>query len=73
MQNIWILSEDGTILCKKGDDIKLEESLFKNLITALYQVVQEFMDDTLTSFKFNTLKFFVFKKCRFLFIGSMLS
>ena len=73
MQNIWVLSEDGTVLCRKGYDIKLEESLFRKFITALYQIVQEFTDGHLTNFRFNTIRFTVFKKCRFLFVGSTLS
>lgn len=70
MQNIWVLTEDGNILCRKGLDLNLEESLLKRFIAALNQIVQEFYDGTLTSFKFNTIRFIVFKKCKFLFIGS---
>ena len=71
MQNIWVLTEDGKILCRKGFVLNLEESLLKNFITALNTIVQEFYDGTLTSFKFNKIRFIVVKKRKFLFIGSM--
>ena len=69
LQDIWILSEGGIVLYHRIYDENIDEQLLGALMSALTSFAEEIVDDGLSNFEMQNIKFTLFKKRGLLFIA----
>jgi len=69
LQDLWVLSEQGTVLFSRVFDQKLESQLFGALMSAINSFANQLIEGGLTSFELSSKKFSIIRANNILFIA----
>ncbi|MFX1498399.1 MAG: hypothetical protein ACFFBH_12800 [Promethearchaeota archaeon] len=69
LQDIWILSEGGIVLYHRIYDEKIDDQLLGALMSALTSFAEEIVNDGLSNFEIQNIRFTLVKKKGLLFIA----
>lgn len=72
IDDLWILTEEGTVIFSRVLNAKIQDQLFGALMSALNIFSQRFSDDGLKQFKLNKMQFVLMKSKNLLFIANTL-
>jgi hypothetical protein len=70
LQDIWILSNTGTVLFSRVFDPQMENQLFGALMSALNTFAEQLADGGLTNFELSDKKFVLKKRGEYTFVAS---
>ncbi|MFX1392178.1 MAG: hypothetical protein ACFFAH_01265 [Promethearchaeota archaeon] len=70
IEDIWILSEAGTVIFHRVFDEKVDPQLFGGLMTALNTFAEEISKRGLSNFEMGDKRFTILKRNTFLFIAN---
>ena len=70
LQDIWILSNSGTVLFSRVFDPQLENQLFGALMSALNSFAEQLADGGLSNFELSDKKFVLKKRAEYTFVAS---
>ena len=72
IDDLWILTEEGTVIFSRVLNAKIQDQLFGALMSALNIFSQRLSDDGLKQFKLSKMQFVLMKSKNFLFIANTL-
>jgi len=70
IQDIWILTQTGTVVFKRVFNSKVDAQLFGGLMSALNIFANELASGGLTNFELSSIRFTILKNNDFLFVCS---
>ncbi len=70
LQDMWIMSQDGTVLFKRVYEEKLNEQLFGGFMSALETFASQMDDKGLSSFEIGQKKFILKKTQKLFFVAN---
>ena len=70
LQDIWILSDAGTVVFHRVYDEKMDTQLFGALMSALNSFAEEIAQGGLSNFDLSDMHFTIMKKNDFLFVAN---
>ncbi|MHA1678421.1 MAG: hypothetical protein ACTSW3_06545 [Promethearchaeota archaeon] len=73
LKDLWILTSTGVVVFSKVTDERINPQLFGALMSALNSFAEKLAEGGINNFELSNLKFMVFKRRDFLFVGSSLS
>lgn len=68
IQDIWILTQTGTVVFKRVFNSKVNAQLFGGLMSALNSFANELASGGLTNFELSSIRFTILKNNDFLFV-----
>ncbi|MFX0187244.1 MAG: hypothetical protein ACFE8A_05855 [Candidatus Hodarchaeota archaeon] len=68
IQDLWILTQTGTVVFKRVFNAKVDAQLFGGLMSALTIFANELTSGGLSNFELSSIKFTIFKSKDFLFV-----
>ena len=72
IDDLWILTEEGTVIFSRVLNAKIQDQLFGALMSALNIFSQKLSDEGLKQFKLSKMQFVLMKSKNFLFIANTL-
>ena len=73
LKDLWIITENGVVVYSHAFEQKINPQLFGALMSALNTFAQKLSDGGISNFEMSNIRFVIFKRRAFLFIGSSLT
>ncbi|MFX1395185.1 MAG: hypothetical protein ACFFAH_16700 [Promethearchaeota archaeon] len=70
IQDLWILTQTGTVVFKRVFNSKVNAQLFGGLMSALNSFANELASGGLTNFELSSIRFTILKSNDFLFVSN---
>lgn len=70
LQDLWILTESGTVLFSRVFEEKMDDQLFGSLLSALNMFANEIAEGGISSFELSSKKYALMRLNELLFVGN---